>query len=128
MKRAPNEAFMKPLYPSRELANVIGTEARPRTQVIKDIWGYIKRHGLQNPKNKRNIIADQRLGPVFGKDEVTMFELAAILNGHLSKEPTYGKSEGWGYEVDEDGEWEECSQDEETKKECFDEADAIAFN
>jgi len=83
--RKPNEAFMKPMTPSKELAAVIGDKALPRTQVIKKIWDYIKKHNLQNPKNKRNILADDKLKPVFkGKSEVTMFELAGIIGKHLS--------------------------------------------
>ncbi|MEE2742918.1 MAG: SWIB/MDM2 domain-containing protein [Bdellovibrionota bacterium] len=83
--RKPNEAFMKPMTPSKELAAVVGEKALPRTQVIKKIWDYIKKHNLQNPKNKRNILADDKLKPVFkGKSEVTMFELAGLIGKHLS--------------------------------------------
>ena len=83
-KRKPSAAFMKPLKPSAALGAVIGANSLPRTQVIKKIWVYIKKHDLQNPKNRRNILADTKLKAVFGKKEVTMFELVGILNKHLS--------------------------------------------
>ena len=83
-KRKPNAAFMRPLTPSSELANVIGNKPVPRTQAVKKLWDYIRKHNLQNPKNKRNILADTKLKAIFGKNEVTMFELAGILGKHLS--------------------------------------------
>ena len=84
-KRKPNAAFMKPMTPSTALAKVVGSKALPRTQVIKKIWEYIRKHKLQNPKNKRNILADDNLKPVFGgKKEVTMFQLAGLIGKHLS--------------------------------------------
>jgi chromatin remodeling complex protein RSC6 len=82
--RKPNAAFMKPMTPSATLAAVIGAEAVPRTEVTKKIWEYIKKHDLQDPANKRNINADAKLKPLFGKDQVSMFELTKILSGHLS--------------------------------------------
>lgn len=81
--RKPNAAFMKPLTPSAELAAVIGSEAVPRTEVTKRIWDYIKKQDLQNPSNRRNIRADDKLRPIFGKDEVSMFELTKLVNAHL---------------------------------------------
>jgi upstream activation factor subunit UAF30 len=81
--RKPNAAFMVALTPSAVLADVIGTAAMARTEVVKRLWAYIKKHNLQNPKNKRNIIADEKLAKVFGKKEVTMFELASIIGKHL---------------------------------------------
>src|SRR3989344_7894207 len=75
-KRKPNAAFMKALTPSAKLAAVVGTSALPRTQVVKKLWVYIKKHKLQNPKNMRNILADEKLKEVFGgKREVSMFEM-----------------------------------------------------
>jgi chromatin remodeling complex protein RSC6 len=82
--RKPNPAFMKALTPSVTLAEIVGSKPLPRTQVVSKIWEYIKKHNLQNPKNKRNIIADEKLLKVFGKKEVTMFELAGIVGKHLS--------------------------------------------
>ncbi len=82
--RKPNAAFMKALTPSATLAEIVGNKPLPRTQVVSKIWDYIKKHNLQNPKNKRNIIADEKLAKLFGKKEVTMFELAGIVGKHLS--------------------------------------------
>ncbi len=82
--RKPNEAFMKALTPSALLAEIVGNKPLPRTQVVKKVWDYIKKNNLQNPKNKRNILADDKLQKLFGKKEVTMFELAGIVGKHLS--------------------------------------------
>lgn len=80
-----NSAFMKPMTISPELAEVVGKGPMPRSEVVKEIWVYIKKHDLQNPKNKRNIIADDKLKPVFGgKSEVTMFEMTKLVSQHLS--------------------------------------------
>lgn len=81
--RKPNAAFMKPLTPSATLAAVIGTQAVPRTEVTKRIWDYIKKHNLQDPANRRNINADAKLRPLFGKDQVSMFELTKLVSQHL---------------------------------------------
>jgi chromatin remodeling complex protein RSC6 len=83
--RKPNAAFMKPLTPSAELAAVIGPEAVPRTEVTKKIWDYIKQHDLQDAANRRNINADDKLRPIFGKEQVSMFELTKLVNAHLIK-------------------------------------------
>jgi chromatin remodeling complex protein RSC6 len=82
--RKANPAFMKALTPSTSLADVIGATPVPRTEVVAKIWVYIKANNLQNPKNKRNILADEKLLKVFGKNEITMFELAGIIGKHLS--------------------------------------------
>lgn len=82
--RKPNAAFMKPLKPSAELAAVIGAEPLPRTEVTKKIWEYIKKHDLQDAKNRRNINADAKLRPIFGKDQVSMFEMTKLISVHLS--------------------------------------------
>jgi chromatin remodeling complex protein RSC6 len=63
---------------------VIGATPQPRTEVVKRMWEYIKANKLQNPKNKRNILADAKLKTVFGKDEVTMFEMTGLVGKHLS--------------------------------------------
>lgn len=81
---AINSAFAKPLTPSPALAAVIGAGPYPRTEVVKKLWEYIKKNNLQNPTNKRNILADDKLKPVFGKDEVTMFEMTKLVSAHLS--------------------------------------------
>src|ERR1044071_2478371 len=72
-KRKPNAAFMKPLTPSAALAEVVGSSPLPRTQVVKKLWAYIKKHDLQDSKNRRNINADAKLKTVFGKGTVSMF-------------------------------------------------------
>jgi chromatin remodeling complex protein RSC6 len=83
-KRKPNAAFMKAMHPSAALAAVIGGNAMPRTEVTKKIWAYIKRNGLQDKKNRRNINADDKLRPVFGgKGTVSMFEMTKLVNKHL---------------------------------------------
>ncbi len=82
--RKANPAFMKPVTPSAELAEVIGAEAVPRTEVTKRLWAYIKKNGLQDPKNKRMINADAKLRPVFdGKATVNMFEMTKLVGKHL---------------------------------------------
>jgi len=83
-KRKPNPAFMKPMTPSAELAAVIGPKARPRSEVAKSLWDYIKKNKLQDTKNKRNINADENLKKVFGgKKTVSMFEMTALVSKHL---------------------------------------------
>ncbi len=83
-KAAGNSAFNKPLTPSPELAAVVGPKPGPRTEFVSRIWDYIKKHDLQDAKNKRNINADDKLKVVFGgKKQVTMFELTGILGKHL---------------------------------------------
>jgi len=83
-KRKPNAAFMKPMTPTATLAAVIGSGSMPRTEVTKKIWAYIKRNGLQDKKNRRNINADEKLRPVFGgKGTVSMFEMTKLVNKHL---------------------------------------------
>ena len=83
-KRKPNAAFMKPLKPSSDLAVIVGAKPLPRTQVVKKLWIYIKKKKLQDPKNRRNIIADANLKPVFkGKKVVSMFEMTKLVSKHL---------------------------------------------
>ena len=73
-KRKPNAAFMKPLMPQGPLAAIIGATALPRTEVTSKIWAYIKKNKLQDSVNRRNINADDKLRPLFGKAQATMFE------------------------------------------------------
>lgn len=76
---------MKPMSVSDTLAEVIGKGPYPRSEVAKRLWVYIKEHNLQNPTNKRNILADAKLQAVFGgKKEVTMFEMTGLVSKHLS--------------------------------------------
>ena len=79
-----NPALMRPLQPSKELAAVVGSEPLPRPEVVSKVWDYIKKHNLQNPANKREIMADDKLEKVFGKNRVTMFEMNKHLARHLT--------------------------------------------
>jgi chromatin remodeling complex protein RSC6 len=82
--RKPNAAFMAPLNLSPALAEVVGNKPLPRTEIIKKIWGYIKRNGLQDSKNRRMINADAKLKPLFaGKSQISMFELAKVVNNNV---------------------------------------------
>ena len=78
-----NPALLKPLQPSKELAAVVGSEPLPRAEVVSKVWDYIKTHKLQDPQNKREIMADEKLQAVFGKNRVTMFEMNKHLAQHL---------------------------------------------
>lgn len=81
--RKPNAAFMAALTPSPALAAVIGNKAVPRTEIIKKLWAYIKKNGLQDNKNRRMINADDKLKVVFGgKNQVSMFDLAKLIGKH----------------------------------------------
>ena len=83
-KRKPNAAFMRKLTVSEALAAVIGAGERARTEVVSAIWKYIKKHNLQDPKNRRNILADEKLKKVFGgKGVVNMFEMTKHVSKHL---------------------------------------------
>lgn len=76
---------MQPMKPSKELAAVVGEGPMPRTEVTKKLWAYIKKFGLQDPKNKRNINPDEKLQKIFGgKKAVNMFEMTKLVNKHLS--------------------------------------------
>ena len=81
--RKVNPALMQPLTPSKELAAVVGNDPLPRPQVVKKVWDYIKANNLQDPANKREIRADDKLKKVFGKDQVSMFEMNKHLAAHL---------------------------------------------
>lgn len=81
--KKPNSAPMKPLTPSAELAQVVGKHPLPRTEVVSKVWDYIKTHNLQNPENKREIVADDKLKAVFGQEKATMFEMNKLLSAHL---------------------------------------------
>ena len=83
--KKPNAAFMKPMTISADLATVVGKGPMPRSEVVKALWVYIKKHDLQDPKKKTNIIADANLLKVFGgKKVVTMFEMTKLVSPHLS--------------------------------------------
>ena len=79
----PN-ALQQPLQPSKELAAVVGSEPLPRGEVVSKVWDHIKKHELQNPENRREILADDTLEAVLGKKKVTMFEMNKYLAQHLT--------------------------------------------
>jgi upstream activation factor subunit UAF30 len=81
--RKPNAAFMTPLTVSDALAKVVGNKPLPRTEIVKKIWVYIKKNGLQDKQNRRMINADAALKPIFVKDQISMFEMAGVLNKHV---------------------------------------------
>ncbi|MER3498323.1 MAG: hypothetical protein C4308_06640 [Chitinophagaceae bacterium] len=81
--RKPNAAFMAPLQPSAALAEVVGNKGMPRTEIVKKVWDYVKKNNLQDKKNRRMINADGKLRPLFGKDQISMFELAKVINKHV---------------------------------------------
>ncbi len=83
-KRKPNAAFMRPVQPDATLSTVVGGTAIPRTEVTKKLWGYIRKNGLQDSKNRRMINADANLKAVFGgKGQVSMFEMTKLVSKHL---------------------------------------------
>src|SRR5205823_3700386 len=83
-KRKPNAAFMRPMQPDAALGAVVGSSPMPRTEITKKIWGYIKRNGLQDAKERRMINADDKLRAVFGgKGKVSMFEMTKLVNKHM---------------------------------------------
>src|SRR5689334_21656462 len=79
----PN-ALQKPLQPSKALTSVVGIAPLPRGEVVSKVWDHIKKHELQNPENRREILADDKLEAVFGKKKVTMFEMNKYLAQHLA--------------------------------------------
>ena len=83
-KRTANAKFMAPVTPSSLLAEIVGNKPMPRTEVTKKLWGYIKKNGLQDKKNKRNINADAKLKPIFKKPQVSMFEMTKLISKQLS--------------------------------------------
>jgi upstream activation factor subunit UAF30 len=84
-KRKPNAAFMKEMTPSAALAEVVGAKPLPRTEVVKKLWAYIRKNGLQDAKERRMINADDKLKAVFGgKKQVSMFEMTKLVNKQLS--------------------------------------------
>ena len=83
-KRKPNAAFMKPVQPDGVLAAVVGSKAIPRTELTKKLWDYIKKNGLQDKVNRRNINADAKLLAVFGgKKTVSMFDMTKLVSKHI---------------------------------------------
>jgi upstream activation factor subunit UAF30 len=83
-KRKPNAALMKPVQPDEKLSAVVGSKPLPRGELTKKLWDYIKKNGLQDEKNRRQINADDALKAVFdGKKKVTMFEMTKLVSGHI---------------------------------------------
>jgi chromatin remodeling complex protein RSC6 len=74
----------KPITPSPQLAEIVGKDPLPRSEVVSKMWKYIKANNLQNPDNKREIIADAKLKPIFGVDKCTMFEMNKLLSKHMT--------------------------------------------
>ena len=77
------DGIHKPVTPSAELGAVVGEQAQPRSEIVSKVWEYVKKHDLQNPKDKREIMADDKLKKVFGKDKVTMFEMNKHISAHV---------------------------------------------
>jgi chromatin remodeling complex protein RSC6 len=84
MAQGRQSGLQRPVTPSKELSAITGSDALPRSQVVSKVWDHIKKNNLQNPQNKREIVADDKLRAVFGKDRVTMFEMNKHLSRHLS--------------------------------------------
>lgn len=82
--RKPNAAFMAPQTPTGALAELIGNTPIPRTEIIKKLWEYIKEHDLQDKNNRRQINADEKLRPLFGKEQISMFEVAKVIGNFIS--------------------------------------------
>ena len=86
MAKAQQSGLQRPVTPSKELAEITGADPLPRSQMVKKVWDHIKANNLQNPQNKREIVADDKLKKVFGgKDRVSMFEMNKHLANHLKK-------------------------------------------
>jgi chromatin remodeling complex protein RSC6 len=83
-KQQKSSKFMQPMNVSEELAAVVGKGPMPRTKITQKVWAYIKSNKLQDPKNLRNIIPDEKLAKVVGKKTINMFELTKLVNKHLS--------------------------------------------
>jgi upstream activation factor subunit UAF30 len=83
-KKRINPALMKPVQPSNDLAQIVGSTPMPRSEITKKVWEHIKKHNLQNPQNKREILADDKLERVFGTKKLSMFEMTKAINRHVS--------------------------------------------
>jgi len=84
MAQGRQSGLQRPVTPSKELAAIVGADPLPRSQVVSKVWDHIRKNNLQNPQNKREIIADDKLRAVFGKDRCSMFEMNKHLSRHLS--------------------------------------------
>ena len=81
--RKAGGGLARPVQPSADLAKITGSDPLPRSQVVSKVWDHIRKNNLQNPQNKREIVADDKLRKVFGKDRCTMFEMNKHLSNHL---------------------------------------------
>ena len=81
--RKAGGGLARPVTPSADLAAIVGSSPLPRSEVVSKVWDHIRKNNLQNPQNKREIVADDKLRKVFGKDRVTMFEMNKHLSNHL---------------------------------------------
>ena len=77
-------ALARPVKPSAELAAIVGADPLPRTEVVSKVWDHIRKHDLQDPADKRTIVADDKLRAVLGKDRCTMFEMQKLISPHLT--------------------------------------------
>ena len=84
MAQGRQSGLQRPVTPSKELSAITGSDALPRSQVVSKVWDHIKKNNLQDPNNKREIVADDKLRAVFGKDRVSTFEMNKHLSRHLS--------------------------------------------
>jgi upstream activation factor subunit UAF30 len=82
-KKKTNSAFMKPMQPSEQLAEIVGAKPLPRSEVTKKIWAHMIKKKLQNPKKKRESLADEKLQPIFGSKKLDMFQMTKAVNKHL---------------------------------------------
>ena len=81
--KKPNAALMKPVQPDEALSKIVGAKPLPRGELTKKLWDYIKKNGLQDAKNRRMINADDKLRPIFGKAQVSMFDMTKLVNKHV---------------------------------------------
>ncbi len=81
--RKAGGGLARPVQPSPELGAITGNDPLPRSQVVSKVWDHIRKNNLQNPQNKREILADDKLRKVFGKDRCSMFEMNKHLSNHL---------------------------------------------
>ena len=84
MAQGRQSGLQRPVTPSADLAAITGSAPLPRSQVVSKVWDHIRRNNLQNPANKREILADDKLKKIFGKDRCSMFEMNKHLSRHLS--------------------------------------------
>lgn len=78
-------ALQQPVKPSKDLAEIVGADPLPRSQVVSKTWDYIRKHNLQDANDKRTINADDKLEKIFGKKSCTMFEMNKHISAHLTK-------------------------------------------